>query len=289
MDPGTRSRRALTRALAILVLIGGFAATQQIEVKSVDALVLVGVAVAIFVTILAGWATTRTQAGEKATTLGLTEAGVFAAGALTIFGIFRTVIPETTSFQTAPILGLGLVLLLLLIWVATDGGGIFGAPRFRGGNGNGGAGDGGAGAARAAVGGGGPGGGATVARLSALQTIVAIVVVLGFAAMIYSLWQSVAIDDKQWARLLEIKGSIEQIAFGALGALLGYAVQGREVEKAKDDKTQAVAVAKELAEHADGTSTPDSSTLEKFRGDESLARGAKVEALKERLKMIESK
>lgn len=287
VDAGARSRRALTRAAAILVLIGGFAATQQIELKSIDALVVIGVLVALVVTVLAALATFRTKSDAETTTLGLTEAGVFAAGALTIFGIFRTVIPDSTSFQAAPILGLGLVILLLIIWVATDGGGVFGAPRLRG--------------AAAGGGGGGDDGGGTGApavtsplgRLNALQVIVAVAVVLGFAAMLFGLWTSVAVDDKQWSRLIELKGTVEQVAFAALGALLGFAVQGRAVDKAEEKTQEALGVAKDAVATASpgATTTPDDATVERFGGDSTAAttavNEAKMEVLKQRIRSLE--
>ena len=294
MDPGTRSRRALTRALAILVVIGGFAATQQIEVAAIDALVIVGVFVAIFVAVLAGWATIRTESEERAMLLSLTEAGVFAAGALTIFGIFRTVLPAST-FQEAPALGLGLVILLIIIWLVTEGGGLFPVRgRRNGGNGNGGGGngvggnDGDAAPARAATVSGGT-------RLSALQSLVAIAVVVAYGAMLYGLWINAGLDDETaWTRMIEIKSTVESVAFAALGALLGFAVQGRAAEKAEEkadqkekDKAEALQVAKDAVSVAGGEA--GSTDLETFGGDEDAARNAKVEILKARLTMIEKR
>jgi hypothetical protein len=170
--------------------------------------------------------------------------------------------------------------------VATDGGGVFGAPRLRadaaGGGGGGGDGGGGAPAATSPLG-----------RLNLLQAFVAIAVVLGFAAMLYGLWTSVAVDDKEWSRLIELKGTVEQVAFAALGALLGFAVQGRAVDKAEEKTQEALNVAKEAVETAapGAAPTPDNATVERFGGDETAAATAvseaKREVLKQRIRNLE--
>jgi MFS family permease len=111
--------------------------------REIDALVTVGLAVAVFVVVLAAYVAFRTPAQERSVVLSLTEAGVFAAGALTIFGIFRTVLPESTTFQADPVLGLGLVILLIVIWLLTEAGGFLPSlrrDRSRGGGGSGGGG-----------------------------------------------------------------------------------------------------------------------------------------------------
>jgi hypothetical protein len=299
MNQLDRGTRVFTRAGAILVLIGAFVATEGITVGKVDALAIVAVLVAGATLAIAVIVAVRQPADERTFLLAGAEAGVLAAGALAIFGIFRTVLPSTSA-SSDPILGAGLAILLVILWLATDGGGFARARRV---------------VVRTPVAGApavppADGGAVTTAaveveapatpRLNILQVIVAVAVVLTYGAMLYGLWQGAFanLEDKPWSRLVELKSGVEQVAFGALGALLGYAVQSRatsaatdEAEKAKKEKEQAVDVAKGLSAVAGGDGSGAGGQVEGLgadTGDAVADRAVQLAVLRERLRALEA-
>ncbi len=68
-----------------------------------------------------------------------------------------------------------------------------------------------------------PGGGAR--RLSGWSMVVAIAVLVGFAAMVVYVMLRADADEQTWTRLAWLLSSVEALAFGAAGAVFGASVQ----------------------------------------------------------------
>jgi hypothetical protein len=88
-------------------------------------------------------------------------------------------------------------------------------------------------------------------QLSRPAAVVAILVLLVFAAFVVFLIGQVEEDDVTWTRLAWVFASVEAIAFGAAGALFGSSIQRERAEKAEGvarENAQAAANGRALAE-----------------------------------------
>ena len=88
-------------------------------------------------------------------------------------------------------------------------------------------------------------------QLSRPAVVVAILVLVAFAALVFFLVGQVGEDETEWARLAWIFASVEAIAFGAAGALFGSSIQRERAEKAEEaakENAQDAANGRALAE-----------------------------------------
>src|SRR6185436_9111670 len=92
------------------------------------------------------------------------------------------------------------------------------------------------------------------AKLSRPLTTVAIVILVGFALLLYHMYQIAPTKEEAlWNRSLALFGSVEAIAFTAAGYLFGREVHREQAQKAEqraDAKTAEAAEAKMAAAEA---------------------------------------
>jgi hypothetical protein len=88
-------------------------------------------------------------------------------------------------------------------------------------------------------------------QLSRPAVVVAVLVLLAFAALVLFLIGQVEEDEVAWTRLAWVFASVEAIAFGAAGALFGSSIQRERAEKAEEaaqENAQDAANGRALAE-----------------------------------------
>jgi hypothetical protein len=88
-------------------------------------------------------------------------------------------------------------------------------------------------------------------QLSRPAVVVAVLVLLAFAAFVLFLIGQVEEDEVAWTRLAWVFASVEAIAFGAAGALFGSSIQRERAEKAEEsarENAQGAANGRALAE-----------------------------------------
>lgn len=88
-------------------------------------------------------------------------------------------------------------------------------------------------------------------QLTRPAVVVAVIVLVAFAAFVLFLVGQVNEDEVAWTRLAWIFASVEAIAFGAAGALFGSSIQRERAEKAEDaaqENAQDAANGRALAE-----------------------------------------
>ncbi|MBA2719945.1 MAG: hypothetical protein H0U52_12005 [Chloroflexi bacterium] len=236
---GSSASQTLVRALAVVVIIGAFVATQQIETGQVDTLAWAGLVVASISAAAVALQLMRQPNASVSLADGLGTTGVTVGAVLVAIGIFRTVFKDAATPYSDAVLGVGLVVLLVLTFWMTERrrqpaaapAAVFpvaGAP--------------GAGAALAAPASPPPPAGTSgegTRRLTVLGSLVALVVVIGYAAIIAGLWVRSGAADAEWARLIGLQSGIQAAAFAALGALIGVTIQGQAVGAAQDDAAKA--------------------------------------------------
>ena len=95
--------------------------------------------------------------------------------------------------------------------------------------------------------------GVRVTSLTVLGSLVAIALVATYLVFIVLMRADAAsADDAAWARLLELRGTLEALAFAAAGALLGTVVQRQAVAgeaKARDEQLAALERDRDTMEH----------------------------------------
>lgn len=91
-------------------------------------------------------------------------------------------------------------------------------------------------------------------KLSRPLTVIAIVILVGFALLLYHMYQIAPTkEDTLWNRSLALFGSVEAIAFTAAGYLFGKEVhreQAQKAEKRADEKTAEAGQARTAAAEA---------------------------------------
>lgn len=256
---GSSGSQTLIRALSIVVVLGAFIATRQIETGQVDTLAWAGLAVASISAAAVAIQLARQSNASALLVDGVGPTGVIVGAALVAIGIFRTVFEGVASPYSDPVLGIGLVLLLVLTFWITEG------PKERPGRsaiadaaaGSGGAGgqggDPSAGDVKSTSGASGEGTG----RLTVLGSIVALVVVVGYAAMIVGLWIRSGSSDAEWSRLIGLQAGLQAAAFAALGALIGVTIQGQAVGAAQEKAGKAT----EAAEQAEAAKAAEAAKV----------------------------
>lgn len=93
-------------------------------------------------------------------------------------------------------------------------------------------------------------GAAQAAKLSRSAFIVALIVLLAFAGLVWFLVSERGAPETTWTRLAWLFASVEAIAFGAAGAIFGSSIQRQRAEVAESvakDKTQEAANGRALA------------------------------------------
>jgi hypothetical protein len=247
----------LARVTGVLVILGTFIGTKQIAAPELDALAIVAALVALTCGVLALYVMTVEYKTDPAAhpvlpaIVELMRIGAIVAGGLAIFGIWRTVVPGFVGpTYTDPVLGLSLIVLLVAVFYLTRPvpGVVPGAA-------------GGAGgpiapaspamtspAPIASVAASASGEASGPRATTVVGTIVAIAVVIAYGAVIVTLLQQSSVDDKVWARLVDIQGGLQAAAFAALGALIGVTVQARSTDAAT---AVAAAATTEAAQSAD--------------------------------------
>ncbi|MEO3858321.1 hypothetical protein [Acrocarpospora sp. B8E8] len=86
--------------------------------------------------------------------------------------------------------------------------------------------------------------------LSMLQAVVAIVLIVVFAAVLVVL--GFLRDDEHWDRLVYLLGGLEAIVFAGVGALFGSSIQRAGTAAARQDAAEAKEEAKSERERAQG-------------------------------------
>jgi hypothetical protein len=103
------------------------------------------------------------------------------------------------------------------------------------------------------------------ARLTRTATVVAVLVLAGWVALLALMVTSVPTDEVRWARLTWIFASVEAVAFGAAGALFGSTIQRERAERAEqaaDENATGAANGRALAAALKADGQPDAQTRE---------------------------
>jgi len=89
----------------------------------------------------------------------------------------------------------------------------------------------------------------------AVASVLAIIIILSFIAMIYFLLQRLNLPEAEWARAMFLFAGVEAIAFAAAGFFFGTQVQRGNVQEAKAEARAASAVAAAADEAAESERT----------------------------------